>query len=420
MNTSLSPRFSKLEVMNFLNEVSMDYPNAVSFAAGRPAAEFFKLQDWVNLLPVFVEHFARKEDISTEQAYGRIGQYGRTNGFINDLIAEQLHNDENMSCTAEQVIVTAGCQEAMALCITTLLSPPQDVLLVFDPSYIGITGLAEIHGITVMPIVQKQEHSMLEALAGAVRQVEAAHKRPKVLYLVADFSNPTGQVISREDRLALIEFCAERQIYILEDNAYGMFRFEGDKQPTLYSLDNHGCVLYLGTYSKYLCPSVRIGFMVLPASSGQNLNTRNRDLKQRLSEAKGFSTANTSQLAQAIVGAVLLNEGKTLSRLVSGSLQHYKSNLQLTLQALATVRAPISWNTPTGGFFIAITLPFRFGASEMRTCAQQYNLLCMPMSFFAYAEDFDFQVRFAFSGIAKEDIGYGVAQFSQFIDAMID
>src|SRR5262245_50710933 len=234
---------SRLKVMNFLNEVAADYPEAISFASGRPAEQFFEVDAWWEAPARFQRYYAEQMGIAAGEAGRLIMQYGRTAGVINTLIAEQLGNDEGVRCRPGQVVVTAGCQEAMALCIQVLCSAPGDVLLVRNPTYIGATGAADLFGVEVVPLNSGAEDALCDELREVATRLAATGRRARALYLIPEFDNPTGRVMTARCRSRVIALCAEAGIAVLEDNPYGMFRFEGESVPTMWTLDREGVVI---------------------------------------------------------------------------------------------------------------------------------------------------------------------------------
>jgi (S)-3,5-dihydroxyphenylglycine transaminase len=409
---------SRLEVMNFLNEIVERHPDAISFASGRPAEEFFNIEDWLQQIPQFAAHYAAKNGLTYKSGLNKISQYGRTNGIINDLIASHMAQDEGITCDTSRVIVTSGCQEAMDLCVGTLCSKPNDIILAVDPAYIGITGAAARHNVEIAPISAYSDGELLQTVADAVRSAEAAGKQPRLLYAVPTFDNPTGTVMSQPVRKALLAFCEEKRIVILEDNPYGMIRFEGLPIFTLYSQDRGGCVIYCGTFSKTLCPGVRVGFMLLPETLFGSAAGAT-ELSNQLSQAKSFVTVNTSQISQAIVGGVLLSTNGTLRTIVQPSVALYKQKRDSMVSQLearfADVRDWVSWNVPEGGFFLVVKLPFSFSMADAEACAQMFKLLVMPVASFSLSDKPDNRVRLSFSYAALTDIPEGVARFSRFV-----
>jgi (S)-3,5-dihydroxyphenylglycine transaminase len=420
--SALPDKTTRLDVMNFLNEVASRYPSAISFASGRPSEAFFDFENWIERIPEFVRYFAHQRQISVTDGYNLLAQYGRTNGIIGELIARQIKIDEHIDCHPAQILVTAGCQEAIDLMLTSLCQHDDDVVLVRSPCYIGLTGVADLNKIELAPFACDDTDQVPQALRHAVSAVEAQGKRARVLYLVPDFDNPTGSVLSSTIREEIIEYCANKGIVILEDNPYGMFRFQGERVPTMYSMDRHACVVYLGTYSKTICPALRVGFCVIPPHLLGVVNAGS-DLLDRLSQAKSFVSVNTSQLTQAVIGALLLSEDCSLARLVAPACQLYRNNRDIMIEHLSEqfsdLSAQVLWNRPDGGFFLTLTLPFPFKQTEAEICANEFGVLVMPLSFFAFDNREDHRVRLAFSNVTSELIGEGVLRLSRFVRSQL-
>jgi (S)-3,5-dihydroxyphenylglycine transaminase len=403
--------------MNFLNEVAADYPEAISFASGRPAQQFFDVDAWWGAPARFQQHYAEQMGIDATKAGRLIMQYGRTAGMINTLIAEQLSNDDGVRCQPGQVVVTAGCQEAMALCIQVLCSAPEDVVLVRNPTYIGATGAADLFGVEVVPLNSVVEDDLCDELREVAMRLAAKGRRARALYLIPEFDNPTGRVLTARCRSRLIGLCAEAEIAVLEDNPYGMFRFEGESVPTMWSLDREGVVIYLGTYSKTLCPAVRVGCAVVPERLLGDVDA-GRELIATLSERKSFLTVNTSQVNQAMLGGVLLAEGGSLRRRIGPAIAFYRRNRDVLVDALERAFGAdprCRWNVPEGGFFLTLQLPFRFTQEDLVACASRYGVIPMPMSYFSFSTANDRVVRLAFSNSDPDAIRKGVERLARYV-----
>jgi (S)-3,5-dihydroxyphenylglycine transaminase len=425
MNTELPSSagrsHARLDVMNYLNEIAGRHPAAISLASGRPAEKFFDFEQWVRGVPQFVAHQARELGIPASSAFDLLAQYGRTNGIINELVARQIGADDGIDCSPEQILMANGAQEALSLVVTTLCQHPDDVLLVRSPCYIGITGIADLNGIELVHFGAhdgEEDRGLARLLENAIDGARLRGKRPRALYLVPTFDNPTGSVLDASTRQDILSVCAANDIVVLEDNPYGAFRFEGAPVPAMHALDRSGCVVYIGTYSKTLCPAVRVGFAVLPRRLFGDA-AASRALMARLSQAKSFVSVNTSQLTQAVVGALLLSEQCSLRRLAQAPTAHYRGNRDAMLACLARefadLREGVSWNLPQGGFFLCVTLPFAFGRREADICASRFGVLVMPLSFFALDDAHDHQVRLAFSNVARDRIEEGVGRFGAFV-----
>jgi len=300
--------------------------------------------------------------------------------------------------------------------VQALCASPGDVVLTRNPTYIGITGVAALAGIDLVPLDDGAGNTA-DAIEHAVRNLSAQGRRPRALYLIPSFDNPTGTTLSADERVAILEACQRHRIVVLEDNPYGMFRFEGEAPPPMAALDRHGAVVYLGTYSKTLCPAVRIGCAVVPETLFGDA-AASRALIGELGVRKSFITVNSSQLNQALVGGVLLAEQGSLERLVAPARHHYRRNRDHFLARLAAefpAGCEVGWNRPEGGFFLTLELPFAFGEREVFRCAQDYQVVPLPMSFFALDGSQDKRVRMAFSNVSEAQITAGVAQFARFV-----
>lgn len=410
-----------LDVMNFLNEVSLKFPKAIPFSSGRPVEDFFQISHWMTGVERFVALQSVSTSIEEEKVRQSLGQYGRTNGIIHDLVAQMLKKDEDISISPSDVMLTAGCQEAMIIALTGLFDRENDVLLVMDPTYIGITGLATLLGVEMVSVIHDNGILSLESLQKTLSEIRQRGKKPKAFYVIPDFNNPLGNSLSLTMRKELLTLCHDENLLILEDNPYGMFRYEGEKIPTLMALDKQDVVVYLGTFSKTLCPGFRIGYLL----GKQKIQHGGKSLSliEELSKVKSLTTVNTSPLLQALVGAVLLEEGGSLKNYIQPMLDYYKKNRDCMVQALqesfaktVTLGEKVKWNIPEGGFFLSITLPFSFTPEHLAELAEKHGVLVMPMSFFSIENAYQHQIRLSFSYVTPEQIQTGVGRLVQFLD----
>jgi (S)-3,5-dihydroxyphenylglycine transaminase len=406
-----------LEVMNFLNEVVLRYPGAVSFAPGRPAERHFDVERSLGRTPLFVEHRAAATGWTPRAVWNDLGQYNKTNGIINDLIARQLELDEGLRVRPESIIVTHGCQEGMTILLMGLFDPAQDVLLVSDPTYIGITGLAAILGIEMVPVSTGEQGLEPADVAAAIDAVLARGKRPRALYDIPDFNNPLGTRMPLAARRALLDLLSEREVLLFEDNPYGMFSYDGDPLPTIKALDEHGVVIYMGSFAKTLYPGLRAGFLVVDQEAVGESGERT-PLAAELSKVKSLTTVTTAPVVQAVVGALLLEGGGSLSGIVREKLPFYRANrdrmlacLEERLGGLPGVR----WNRPEGGFFLTVWLPFELDGECLQACARDYGVIVCPMSFFALSPGRERQVRLSFSYVTEAQIEEGIGRFAHFV-----
>jgi (S)-3,5-dihydroxyphenylglycine transaminase len=407
-----------LEVMNFLNEVVLRYPQAVSFAPGRPAERHFDVEGSLRQVPRYVEHRTAETGWTPPAVWNDLGQYNKTNGIINGLVARQLELDEGIKADPASIVVTVGCQEGMVLLLLALFEPG-DVLLVSDPTYIGITGLATILGIPMVPIPTGENGLEPARVAAAIEEVRRSGRRPRAVYDIPDFNNPLGTRMPLPARRELLRIAREQEVLIFEDNPYGMFAYDGDPLPTLKALDEDRVVIYMGSFSKTLYPGLRVGYLVADQEVVFGEGPRGRtSLAAELSKVKSLTTVTSSPVVQAVVGAALLDNGGSLKRLVAGKLPFYRGNRDSMLAALERELGGlpgVRWNRPEGGFFLTLNLPFDFDEECLQSCARDHGVIVCPMSFFSLAGGREREVRLSFSYVTPEQIEEGIRRFAAFV-----
>ncbi len=422
MNVSTNQALARplLGVMNFLNEIVEAYPRAVSFAPGRPPEHLFDVEGALAAIPRYVEHVARETGAAPADVLRGLGQYDRTAGRIGPLLARYLATDEGIRVAPEAIVVTNGAQEAMSIVLMTMLDPGRDTLLVSDPAYIGVTGAASILGIPLQPVPTGDDGLDLDALVACVADVRAAGRVPRALYDIPDFHNPLGVTTPLEVRHRLLELAHEHALLVIEDNPYGTFAYEGERLPTLKSLDRRHDVVYIGTFSKTLLPGLRLGYVVADQPvAGAPANTL---LAHELSKVKSMVSVTTSPLLQAIVAGTLIERDFSLLEANRERVAHYRANRDHMLAALEhyfgrdeLLAARVTWNRPSGGFFLTVTLPFPFDDDCLRTCAERYGVICCPMTYFSLAPGRERQIRLSFSYVTHDEIDAGIRSLHRFV-----
>ncbi|MGH7618597.1 MAG: Ldh family oxidoreductase [Gemmatimonadaceae bacterium] len=410
-----------LGVMTFLNEVVQRFPHAISFAPGRPSDRFLNVEDAVGRLERWADYRARVSGQSPRAVMSSLGQYGNTAGIIQELLSRHLAVDLSIHADEASIVVTTGCQEAMLIAALTLLEPSRDTLLVSDPSYIGMTGVAELAGVPVHPVPTGADGLRAETVVEAIHEVRRSGRRPRALYDVPDFNNPLGTCMPVEARRELLAVAGPHDLLILEDNPYGAFAYDHLSLPTLKALDTARSVVYLGSFAKTLFPGLRIGYMV----ADQEIADGGGPLSRAFTTVKSLTTVNTSPITQAMVGAALLEHDGSLASVVEARLPHYRRNRDGMLAALARAFAGdqargVSWNHPTGGFFLVITLPFEFGSEQLERCARDFGVIVSPMRYFALSPGRERQVRLAFSYVDATAIDEGIHRFAAFVNDEIE
>ncbi|WP_294961867.1 PLP-dependent aminotransferase family protein [uncultured Flavobacterium sp.] len=413
------------DVMGFLNEVQLQYPKAISFASGRPDANYFNIEKFSEYLNFFIKTAALEKGITEKEVLNDLGQYNRTKGIINKEIAKYLLTDESIQADPEDIIITVGAQEGIAMGIMTVCDKDKDVILVEDPAYIGITHFSKINGYDVDGIPVTSEGISLEKVEEKIQYYRSIDKNVKVVYVIPNFQNPTGIAMSLANRYRLLELAETYDFLIFEDNAYGDFSYEDKEYPSLKSLDQNNRVIYLRSLSKTLYPSLRLSLMVVT----QSISVRGKimRLSDLMAKTKGYITVNTPSIIQAMFGGLLRQHKYSLKELNQGKILGMKTKRDYLLKCLEQTfdaekyswAKHIKWNKPEGGFFITIMLPFQVTKQDVRDCAEKFKVIFTPMSFFYLEKGGENELRLAFSNLSLEEMKTGIERLANFIETKI-
>ncbi|HEX6970949.1 MAG TPA: PLP-dependent aminotransferase family protein [Limnochordia bacterium] len=307
----------------------------ISFAGGFPGPESFPNETVAELA---CEILSREPELAL--------QYGPTEGFaeLREYIAAELAS-QGMSVDPAGILVTNGSQQGLDL-ISKLFIDPGDEVIVELPGYVG--GIGALLNYEARPVGIPVDRTGLDT--DRLAELLAARRRqgrplPKLAYVVPNFQNPTGATLSLQRRQALIELSREYGFLIVEDNPYGEIRFEGERLPTVKSLDPDGRVLYLGSYSKIFLPGFRLGWIA-----------GDPRVIARLVVAKQATDLCSGSLVQRVVIECFRRGVFTRRREALVGL--YRQKRDAMLAALqASFPGWIDWTRPSGGFFVWATLP---------------------------------------------------------------
>lgn len=332
-----------------------DRPDVISFAGGLPDTSSFPTDTFAALT-------ARIADESCARAL----QYGPTDGLAETkrCIADVMAAEE-MTVDVDDLMVTTGGQQVLDLVTKTLIDPG-DTIVAEGPSYPGALNAFQAYQADVVQVDMDSDGMRVDLLEETLDRLDAEGRRPKFVYTVPSFQNPGGVTLSLPRRRRLVEVARERELLVLEDNPYGLLRYEGDALPTLYSLDGGVYVMYLGTFSKIFSPGLRLGWVAAPPPvlARMNLGKQQADLC-------------TSTLSQILVQAYFAHHDW---REYVGSLTElYRSRRDAMLDALAEHFPPqAEWTRPRGGLFIWATLPDFIDTSDLLAAALRDNVAFVP------------------------------------------
>lgn len=407
--------------MNFLNEITHRYPDAISFAPGRPYDGFFDTEQIFTNIRDYLDYLSAGGS-SPAEIRDTLFQYGPTAGRIRELIAASLRVDEHIDVRPESIVVTVGCQEAMFLALRALISGPQDVLLVSSPCYVGIIGAARLLDVALVAVEEREDGFRCADLDAAIQAELAGGRRPRVFYVTPDHSNPAGTTMPVPVRHELLDLAARYDMLILEDSPYRMVS-PAPHLPTLKSMDAQRRVVHLGSFSKTAFPGARLGFAVADQPVIDSAG-RAGLLADELAKIKSMITVNTSPLSQAAVAGMLLACSGRLSKLNIETSAHYATAMTSTLQQLEQ-RFPagerdalgVRWNKPDGGFFLTVRVPFRADNAALARSAQDFGVIWTPMAYFYPHGGGDRSIRLSVSYLTQADVTEGITRLARFIQS---
>jgi len=385
--------------MKILNDIAGQYPDAISFAAGRPPDDGIECPNTEVAIRRLLDH-----DKNLNRRV--IGQYSKTNGIILDTLSKYLRVSNVGDFDPEHLMVTNGAQEAILLALAVLVGKDK-VAIAPDPTYVGITGPAEIFGYALETFKDD---------ADFVDEVERrAQRMPPVglVYVVPDFANPSGRVMPADERRRLVQVAERYGFHILEDCVYRLYRYEANPEPTIKSFDRTGKVIYVESFAKTVLPSLRTAVVTVDDRAATS-NT----LADRMVAAKSYASVATSPIAQTVLAGLLIDIDCQIDRLVAPRRAQLKANRDLLLQSLAQVLGEtvgFRWHKPVGGFFLTLEVPRAFASlDDLLDCAKRAGVIAMPMNLFSPSGRHGNQIRLAFSNVTHTDIRDGVARLFQY------
>lgn len=365
----------------------------VSFAPGYPAPELFPWQE----LRAIAQDLLSGADANTLQ-------YGPTRGHAPLLEAIRgMLADRGIAAGTDQLIITSGSQQGIDLIARVLLNPG-DVVLVELPTFTG--GIAAFRNIQadVVGVKQEDDGISLDDLDAVWQREHRAGKTVKLLYVIPNFQNPTGRLLSLDKRARLLEWAARRDVLIVEDDPYGSLYFDdvatASETRPLRADDEDGRVLYLSSFSKTLAPGFRVAWMVAPPS-----------LIERVETAKQSTDLVSGILDQHIVHEAVRRG--VVTRLAPQLRALYRQKRDVMEQSLREQFGDrLRWSQPRGGFFVWATIPDGCTDTALLECALQRGLVFVTGSAFFVDGSGTNTIRLSFSAPTPERIREGVTRLA--------
>jgi 2-aminoadipate transaminase len=320
---------------------------------------------------------------------------------VKDCIA-QVMAAEGMHVEPEDLLVTTGGQQVIDLVCKTLIDPG-DVIVAEAPTYPGAVPVFVSYQADVIQIEMDSDGMRIDVLNAELERLDREGRTPKFIYTVPSFQNPAGVTLALERREELVRIAHERELLVLEDNPYGLLRYEGDPLPTLFSLDGGEYVIYLGTFSKILSPGLRLGWTSAP-----------RPVLDKLNLGKGGVDLCSSTVSQLFVSTYFAE--RDWRSYVGRLVELYRRRRDTMLAALAEHLPPeATWTEPAGGLFIWARLPDYIDTTDLLARALRENVAFVPGRAAYLDGRGGSEMRLNFSGVDEDDIREGVRRIGQVV-----
>ena len=366
-------------------------PGILNFAGGLPAPETF---------PVDAMRAACATVLAEGSAVAKPSlQYASSEGLpeLRAWVASEL-GKQGATVSPDQVLITTGSQQGLDL-IAKVLIDKDSRLLVESPTYLGA-----LQAFTPMqPAVESIESDSGGVCPSALREALQKGERPRFIYLLPNFQNPTGRTMDEARREAVIAVCREHGLPIVEDNPYGELWFDAPPPKPLLARWPEG-VVYLGSFSKILAPGLRLGYIVAPPA-----------LYPKLLQAKQAADLHTPGFNQRVVAEVI--KDGFLDQHVPTIRARYHAQRDAMLAALARELGPTGaeWTQPVGGMFVWVRLPERLNAQALLPKAVDAGMAFVPGAPFYAGEPDARALRLSFVTSTPEQIDKGMAALGRVV-----
>jgi 2-aminoadipate transaminase len=371
-------------------------PEVISLAGGLPDTSTFP-----------PETLAAVTARIAEESSAKALQYGPTDGLreTKECIAEVMA-EEQMRVDLDDMVVTTGGQQVIDLVAKALIDPG-DVIIAEGPTYPGAVPVFNAYQADVVQIEMDTDGMRVDLLEEALDRLERDGRNPKFIYTVPTFQNPAGVTMSLPRRRRLVELAAQRELLVLEDNPYGLLRYEGEPLPPLYQLDGGVYVMYLGTFSKILSPGIRLGWVVAPPPVLEKINI-----------GKQGTDLCTSTLSQLMVQAYFeRGDWRDYVRSLTGI---YRARRDVMLDAMAAhFPHQARWTKPAGGLFIWATLPDYIDTTDLLARALRDNVAFVPGAGAFLDDRGRSSMRLNFSGSDEDQIREGIRRIGEVVKEQV-
>src|SRR3954463_6952785 len=371
-------------------------PEVISLATGLPDTTTFPAEDFAMLM----------SRVAVDSSAAAL-QYGPTDGLeeVRRCIVEVMAA-EGMTVETDDLMVTTGGQQVIDLVCRAFLDPG-DVVVAEAPTYPGAIPCFNSFQADVVQIEMDDDGMRIDVLEETLARLRRDGRRPKFIYTIPNFQNPGGVTMALERRHALVRIAAEQELVVLEDNPYGLLRYEGEPLPTLYSLDGGRYVVYAGTFSKILSAGLRIGWAAAP-----------RPILEKLNLGKQAADLCSSPLNQYFVIAYFAHRDWKTYLTQLRSISRRRRDVMLAALEECLPREA-DWTRPEGGLFIWARLPDYIDTTDLLARALREHVAFVPGRAAYLDGRGGSEMRLNFSGVNDDEIREGVRRIGKVVSEQV-
>ncbi len=367
-------------------------PNIISFAGGMPAPESFPIEELVKI----------GRDV-LENTGAQALQYGPTEGYqpLREAIAKRMAK-VNVDAKAENILVTSGSQQGLDFAAKIFINPG-DIIVCESPTYLGAINAFKAYEPRFIEVSTDKDGMNMEEL----EEVLKSNDNIKFIYVIPDFQNPSGKTWSLERRVKLVELANRYNVAIIEDNPYGELRFEGEVLPAVKHFDTEGRVAFLGTFSKILCPGLRLGWVVADT-----------EFLSKFILVKQGADLQSSTISQMETAKFL--ELYDIDAHIQKIIDIYKVRRDVMIKTMEEeFPEGVSFTYPEGGLFTWVVLPEYMNARELALKALEQNVAYVPGGSFFPNGGNENTMRLNYSNMDEERIIEGIKRLGKVIKESI-
>ena len=381
------------KIFKYLND-----PEIISLAGGLPSPDMFQKTQMRSASKKLLENNLEN-----------IFQYTEVSGEVSlkNAVIDFLKRDE-INISKEQVVITSSGQHGLDLTGRLFLNSG-DIIMIDRPTFAGAIVAFQMQNPQIVGIDIEDDGPNVTEYRKKLNKMD---KKPKFIYVVPDFQNPTGITTSHKKREALLDLSYEFDIPIVEDSPYRDLRYRGEPIPSIFSLDqkrNGTNVIGLYTFSKIFCPGIRVGFNIGP-----------KEVIEKMSNIKGGNTLNTPKYNQDLCTAFLTEMDYDAH--MEKCKTYYSEKLDVFLQAMEN-HFPnewgVKWTKPEGGLFLWVSLPEKIDTMKLFYEAIKYKVAFVPGEVFYGENPSTNHMRINFSFASKEQIAEAVKRLAECVKAQI-